>query len=260
MQLTYLDSNSWFIEMAGLRILLDPWLVDSLVFGNLPWLFKGDRTHPKPIPEAIDYILLSQGLEDHAHPPTLKTLDSAIPVVTSPNGAKVVEKLHYQTITSLGHGDSVVLQERLKITALKGSPVGPTLIENGYLLEDLTQGETLYYEPHGYHWGLPKTLKSVDVALIPLVDLRIPLLGPVIKGQATAIALCEKIQPRYAIATAAGGDITFTGVLNQILRQQGTVADFQQQLSDRHLSTQAIDPKPGQPFELSWGSGVPAKS
>ncbi|MEM1369418.1 MAG: MBL fold metallo-hydrolase, partial [Cyanobacteria bacterium P01_H01_bin.15] len=32
MHLTYLDSNSWLIELAGQQILLDPWLVDDLVF------------------------------------------------------------------------------------------------------------------------------------------------------------------------------------------------------------------------------------
>ena len=43
MQLTYLDSNSWLMEISGKRILLDPWLVGDLVFGNLPWLFKGRK-------------------------------------------------------------------------------------------------------------------------------------------------------------------------------------------------------------------------
>ena len=32
MYLTWLDSNSWLIEMGGKRVLLDPWLVGSLIF------------------------------------------------------------------------------------------------------------------------------------------------------------------------------------------------------------------------------------
>jgi len=40
MYLTWLDSNSWLIELAGKRILLDPWLVGDLTFGNLTWLFR----------------------------------------------------------------------------------------------------------------------------------------------------------------------------------------------------------------------------
>ncbi|MFM7716189.1 MAG: MBL fold metallo-hydrolase, partial [Microcystis sp.] len=75
MQLTWLDSNSWLIEIGGKRLLLDPWLVGSLTFGNLTWLFEGKKTANHAIPEHIDLILLSQGLEDHAHPPTLQVLD-----------------------------------------------------------------------------------------------------------------------------------------------------------------------------------------
>ena len=81
MYLTWLDSNSWLIEFAEHRILLDPWLVGPLVFGNLDWFFKAERQTPCPIPEHIDLILLSQGLADHAHPATLKQLDHKISVV-----------------------------------------------------------------------------------------------------------------------------------------------------------------------------------
>ncbi|MBC6476050.1 MAG: MBL fold metallo-hydrolase [Hormoscilla sp. GM102CHS1] len=52
------------IELGDKRILLDPWLVGDLVFGNLTWFFKGSRPQPRPIPENIDLIILSQGLED----------------------------------------------------------------------------------------------------------------------------------------------------------------------------------------------------
>jgi L-ascorbate metabolism protein UlaG (beta-lactamase superfamily) len=57
MQLTYLDSNSWLMEISGRRILLDPWLVGDLVFGNLPWLFKGRKNTERAIPENLDLIL-----------------------------------------------------------------------------------------------------------------------------------------------------------------------------------------------------------
>lgn len=90
MELTWYDSNSWLIEMGGQRILLDPWLVGDLTFGNTPWLFRGFRSQPLAIPENIDLILLSQGLEDHAHPPTLKELDKSWPVLGSPDRKSVV--------------------------------------------------------------------------------------------------------------------------------------------------------------------------
>jgi hypothetical protein len=78
----------------------------------------------------------------------------------------------------------------------------------------------------------------------------LPLLGPVIKGQGTALELCRRVQPQYAISTAAGGDLAFQGLLLKLLKAEGTVADFQQQLTQAGLTTQAIDPPSQKPFTL----------
>ncbi|MDD1436553.1 MBL fold metallo-hydrolase, partial [Dolichospermum sp. ST_sed10] len=43
MNFTWLDSNSWLIEINEQRILIDPWLIGDLTFNNLEWLFKGSR-------------------------------------------------------------------------------------------------------------------------------------------------------------------------------------------------------------------------
>jgi len=204
MHLTWLDSNSWLIEMGGQRILLDPWLIGSLVFGNLPWFFKGDRPTQRSIPENIDLILLSQGLEDHAHPPTLQKLDHSIPVVASPNAAKVVQGLGYRNVTVLPHGDTFSFASLLKIQATPGSPIGPMLVENGYLLTDLTSDSTLYYEPHGYHSTSLKEFAPIDVVITPIIDLEIPLLGPIIKGRKSALQVVEWLKPQVIIPTAAG--------------------------------------------------------
>ena len=251
MHLTYFDSNSWLIELDGTRILLDPWLVGDLTFGNASWLFKGTKNNAHPIPENIDVILLSQGLEDHAHPPTLKELDHNIPVVASPNAEKVVQKLGYSTIIPVAHGESYIINDKVEIKAIPGSPIGPTLIENAYLIKGLNSGKTLYYEPHGYHSPEIKTTESIDVVITPLISLKLPLLGAVIKGQKTALELCQAIKPQVILSTAAGGDISFEGLLISILKAEGTVAEFNDLLKQKGLSTTAIDPQSGERIELS---------
>ncbi|MDJ0897946.1 MAG: MBL fold metallo-hydrolase [Xenococcus sp. MO_188.B8] len=251
MHLTYFDSNSWLIELDGTRILLDPWLVGDLTFGNASWLFKGTKNNAHPIPENIDVILLSQGLEDHAHPPTLKELDHNIPVVASPNAEKVVQKLGYSTIIPVAHGESYIINDKVEIKAIPGSPIGPTLIENAYLIKGLDSGKTLYYEPHGYHSPEIKTTESIDVVITPLISLKLPLLGAVIKGQKTALELCQAIKPQVILSTAAGGDISFEGLLISILKAEGTVAEFNDLLKQKGLSTTAIDPQSGERIELS---------
>ena len=251
MNLTYLDSNSWLIEMDGKRILLDPWLVGDLVFNNQAWLFKSKKNHPQPIPQNIDLILLSQGLEDHAHPPTLKKLDHDLPVVASPNAAKVVKKLGYTNVTSLDHGEDFQLGEQIEIKAVPGSPIGPTLTENGYIIKGLKSGKSIYYEPHGNHSDTLKEVAPVDVIITPLISLKLPVVGSVIKGQEAALKVCQQLNPQVIISTAAGGDIDSEGMLVPIIEADGDLETFTRLLQQNDLSTRAIDPQSGETIELS---------
>ncbi|MBF2016405.1 MAG: MBL fold metallo-hydrolase [Rivularia sp. T60_A2020_040] len=251
MYLTYLDSNSWLVEIGGQNILIDPWLVGSLTFGNLDWLFKGSRPQERAIPEKIDLILLSQGLEDHAHPPTLKQLDRNIPVVASVNAAKVVNQLNYQQVNTLAHGESFTLNGGVEITATPGSPIGPTSVENGYLLKELESGFTLYYEPHGYHSELLKKSAPIDVVITPLIDLGLPLIGPIIKGKEKALEVAKWLEPQVMLPTAAGGDVTFEGLLINFLKSEGTVADFRLLLQQHNIAAQVLEPKSGDRTQLN---------
>ena len=250
MYLTWLDSNSWLIEMGSQRVLLDPWLVGSLIFGKMPWLFKGDHPTPPIIPDKIDLILLSQGLPDHAHLPTLEQLDRNIPVVASANAAKIVNGLGYTNVTTLAHGEHFTLAQSLKIQALPGSVVGPNLVENGYLLTDLTNHATLYYEPHGSHSAALKDIAPVDAVITPLTDLEIPLLGSVIKGMKSAVQAVEWLQPQVILPTAAGGNVVFEGLLLSILRGSGDIDQFRALLTQQNLMTRVMEPKPGERFEV----------
>jgi L-ascorbate metabolism protein UlaG (beta-lactamase superfamily) len=250
MNFTWFDSNSWLIELAGKRILLDPWLVGTLSFSNLNWLFKGEKTTSRPIPEAIDLILLSQGLEDHAHPPTLQQLDRNIPVVASPNAAKVVRALGYKQITELPHKEKTTLGEQVEIKAVSGSPIGPQLVENGYILKDLVNQQTIYYEPHGYHSPSIKEDAPIDVIMTPVINIQLPLLGAVIQGKQKALEVCQWLQPQVILPTAAGGDITYEGLLTTVLRNEGSAEDFRALLAQNGLTTQVIAPKPGEAFTV----------
>lgn len=250
MQLTWFDSNSWLIEIGGKRILLDPWLVGSLTFGNLNWLFEGKKRTPQPIPQNIDYILLSQGLEDHAHPATLKELDKNIPVIASENATKVCQGLEYSQITTLKHHQSHIIDETIEITALPGSPVGPTLVENGYIIRDIHSDNSIYYEPHGFHAEAVQKYSPVKTVITPVTNINIPLLGPVIKGQKSALQICQWLKPSYIIPTAGGGDIDFKGFLVNLLKEEGTKEDLERMLASAHLTTQILNPQPYQPLNI----------
>jgi L-ascorbate metabolism protein UlaG (beta-lactamase superfamily) len=136
------------------------------------------------------------------------------------------------------------------IEAVPGSPIGPGTIENGYILEEISTGHRLYYEPHGFYSPSLKDRGTVDVAITPIVDIEIPLLGPVIRGGESALKLCELLRPRAIVPTAAGGDVIYEGILSILLRSKGDLESFRELLKTRSPGTRVLDPRPWQPFEV----------
>jgi L-ascorbate metabolism protein UlaG (beta-lactamase superfamily) len=250
MRLTWFDSNSWLIEVGDQKILLDPWFVGPLVFGNATWLFKGKKNRQFPIPTDLSLLLLSQGLEDHAHPHTLQQLDPQLPVVASANGTKVVKKLGFQKITALLPGQTFTLNNQVEIRAFAGSLVGPQLVENAYLLTDLTTGYRLYYEPHGFHSPELKNMGKIDVILTPVVGASLLHLIPVLNGQKTTLELCKWLQPEVIVPTAAAGDIRYEGLIGYLFREEGSIAAFENLLSRANLQSRVINPQLGEAITL----------
>ncbi|MEO0407290.1 MAG: MBL fold metallo-hydrolase [Cyanobacteria bacterium P01_A01_bin.135] len=267
MHLIYYGANSWLWDLNGYRILVDPWLVDSLVFPNLSWLFKGDHTEPVPMPEQIDLILLSQGLPDHTHKPTLQQLDRSIPVVGSPNAAKTARALNYSSVTAIAPGE-IYRGDRLEIAAFQGAPVGVTP-ENGYWVTVLPNPDTsssaspepdprpnakpmtLYYEPHGFPPGDIATRGPVDIVISPIVNLELPLAGAIIQGEKTALQLAEALTPQLFLPTAAGGDnITYSGVLDAVLSTSGSAESLRRSLAAQQISTTVVEPLPYRPVAV----------
>ncbi len=242
MHLTGYGANTWLIEMADQRILLDPWLVGPLVFGNQDWFFKAEHSQAYEIPVGIDLILLSQGLPDHAHPPTLNALDKGIPVIGSPKAAQVVKKLGYTHIEVIAPGQAVQISEVLEVKAFPGTPLGPTVIENAYVLSDRTHPTSLYYEPHGFHSPELKTQGPVDVVLTPLMDLTLPWVGPFIKGSQAALKLAQWLTPQVMVPTTIGGDVEYSGLLNKFIGIQGDLTALQLELDQLGQHTQILMP------------------
>ena len=216
---TYLGANGWLLTMAGLRVLLDPWLSGPLVFPPGAWLLKGEMPELMPIPDQIDLLLLTQGLPDHAHPETLQTLSKQIPVVASAAATRVVQRLGFETITELRPGDTTTIAG-LTIQATAGAAV--PAVENGYLL-DWPEG-SLYLEPHGV---LDPAIdqRSVDTLITPVVDLGLPMLGAFITGARVMPDLISRFQPKTVLASTTGGDVKFSGIISSLLNSTDASTD-----------------------------------
>lgn len=234
-QATYFGANGWLLEIGGLRVLVDPWLCGDLVFPPGPWLLKGELPQERAIPEALDLLLLTQGLADHAHPDTLQQLPKTLPVVASPAAARVAQRFGFSSITSLRSGDYTRVG-KLTIQATAGAAV--PMVENGYLL-DWPQG-SLYLEPHGVlDPKLPK--RAVDTVITPVVDLGLPLLGDFITGAKVLPELMQRFQPQRVLASTTGGDVRFSGLISGLL-QGGEKTDA---MATGPEGCQVVVPTPG---------------
>ena len=254
MKLTWIDLNSWLFHLAGLNLLVDPWLVDPMVFYGQPWLFTARHQTPPAFTPAtlppIDCILLAQGVDDHCHIPTLKQLDRSIPVVASPTAAKIVQKLGYQTVISLRHWQTHAIADQVTIQAIPGAEIQPGQVENGYLLTDLRHQQTVYYEPHSFPTQAAPRLGKVDVAIAPAIGQVLPLLGQVIMGPQQTLAMLQALQPQFFLPTTRG-EIETSGILPNLLKTVGSIEELQDKMHHAKLSTQLVIPQPGIPLELA---------
>ena len=250
MRATYFGANGWQLGFSNLNLLLDPWLVGPLCFGNSRWFFESRFLEDWPIPPAVDLLLLTQGLPDHAHPPTLKQLERSIPVVGSAAAAKLARALGFTRVTALAPGQShqhtTGAGAHLTITATAGAAVPGQ--ENGFLLQH--PDGCLYAEPHGF---LDPTVPSqkLDAVITPVVDLGLPLVGAFVQGKTVLPRLLERFQPRWVLASTAGGQTQTSGLLPRLLWSRGTVATATTLLNSRFPQTQLVDPEPGRCYTMT---------
>ncbi|WP_310427248.1 MBL fold metallo-hydrolase [Chamaesiphon sp. VAR_48_metabat_135_sub] len=256
MKLTFIGLNSWLLNIDGLQILIDPWLVDSVVFYGSPWLFEAKRVNPPcytptTLP-TIDLILISQSLDDHCHQPTLAQLSKQIPVIAVPSAVKIVKKLGYDRVIPLVPWENYTLDERVKITATPGAKIQGQL-ENGFLINLLQTDKTLYYEPHlatdRETIDLINKRGKIDAIIAPIVGQIFPLLGKVIMNSQDAFALASILQPQWYLPTAVG-EIHASGILPQLTRSDGTIEEFAKLLADSQIATKLLMPRPGETVSL----------
>lgn len=241
-------------HFPGTTILVDPWLVGALTFGDTPWLYEGKKKRlPPPDLAAVcsrtDVILISQALPDHAHGPTLRALpDKSIPVVCSPAAEAAVRGAGFTNVTPLAIGKSAeTAGGKIRVTATAGALVGPPWAtrENGFLIEEVQGPGTsekrplrIYYEPH-CDWGegaldglagksagtgagaagSSPSDSTIDVVVTPAVSQK--LAGyPLVMGEENLLRLVEALRPR-ALVPLVNAEFDQSGPLAAAIQQVG---------------------------------------
>lgn len=252
MKLTWIDLNSWIFQLANKTILVDPWLVDPLSLYGQGWLFTAHHLQPPAFtPETlppIDLLLISQGLDDHCHIPTLQRLDRTVPAIASPTAAKTLQRLGFESVTALAPWQETTV-EGVLIKAIRGAELQPGQVENGFLLTEQATGRTLYYEPHWYPQKDAGQIGQVDVAIAPVIGQAFPLQGQVIMGPDQALDLVQTLQPKAFLPTTRG-EVQVSGILTKFIRSIGSVEEFRDRLTAQFPATLLYVPNPGEAIVL----------
>ena len=243
---------------TSVSVVIDP-IASQLDFG-IPW---GYRANKRAISEqaTIDMIcdanpshcLLTMGLDDHTHLPTLTELRKRMPAlryIVAPSCEKKLLDfgIPADQITVLDHGESCLLVDGASVTATVGALVGPPWQkrENGFLLKLTDNGKSeedatmsIYYEPHAdVVLDRIKNLRA-NIMVSPVTKQSLPAQVPA-KGQYTLvyggdrtleIAECLGAQ---TIVPLGNGALDIEGPLAGLVEASGDVDEFESLVEQRN--------------------------
>ena len=122
MRVTYFGQACTLIEVAGKKILTDPWLTEGAYFGT--WfhthLLADAGITPETFPKDVDCIFLSHEHQDHVDPATLRHFSPDIPILicrfVTPKFRRYLHTLGFSKIVEVPAGQSITLGKELKAT------------------------------------------------------------------------------------------------------------------------------------------------
>jgi UDP-MurNAc hydroxylase len=124
MRVTYFGQACTLIEVAGKKILTDPWLTEGAYFGT--WfhthLIAEAGVTPGTFPKDIDYLFLSHEHQDHVDPATLRHFSPHIPVLicqfATAKFRHYVEGLGFHNLWEIPSGQRMALGDEVTATIL----------------------------------------------------------------------------------------------------------------------------------------------
>jgi hypothetical protein len=209
--------NTWWLEVDGLRLLVDPWLVgaeiDFFAWFNKQW----HRTAPadwREVP-AYDLVLITQKYPDHYHEETLRLLQPKRLIVPTSLEKKVKALLPDADVMSLRKEHPTHTEKGVTIRWLHTSRTIDPIYE-AVLIEG--PADRVLIAPHGQpdHPGLPD---KVSLLISPFNHYRLPFFlgGTVAPGLDGLRRLTKRVNPDHIVATH-DEDKFATGLVTRLAR------------------------------------------
>lgn len=270
---THLEGNGqlWQVKSGNSQVSLvvDP-LASQLDFG-IPWGYRANKVSLSES-QTIDLIckakpthcLLTMGLDDHCHPPTITKMMNELPdleYIVAPSAEKKLLGLGLRAdkITVLKHGEFCKLGDAL-VTATEGALVGPPWQERelGFLVElgkSKTTGLTVYYEPHAdVVMDNIKNLRA-DVMVSPVTKQALPAQVPA-EGQYTLVYGGDRTLEiadtlgASVVVPLGNGVLDIDGPLAGLVSASGGVSDFERLLEEKGSAVKVEKASPGVPVTV----------
>lgn len=244
-RVTEIGHSTMLIELAGVKILTDPWFTDPIL---------GIVTHPRNIglkieqvPE-LDLILISHGHCDHCDLKALAKLNkSAVVIVSEKKTAARIRKLGYSKITVLAPWESRFVS-KVSVTALPAQHPTP---ECTYVI---SCGDSAVYfgGDTRYMKDFQKIGEKFDltVALLPMNGLRLPLAGKAVMDPVDAAEAAVQLKARVVIPIHYNMSITLP-LLKALFDRSapGTPEQFAAELRRRNRHVKVVALNPGESWE-----------
>jgi len=194
---TRIVHGSYLLDLAGVRILVDPWYFRNGIIGQSEPLGLTFRNLP-----TIHALLITHSHGDHLDPKALAELpDHTVPVVARQGVSKTLLSVGYENVTELDWWQ----ETEIKGITIHAVPTDHTAEANGYVLQGkgttvYVAGDTRYFDGLG---NIGRRFSPIDVALLPIGGLRffgmLRQMGP--EDAARAVRVLE---PRRVIPTHYG--------------------------------------------------------
>ncbi|HEX2439755.1 MAG TPA: MBL fold metallo-hydrolase [Methylomirabilota bacterium] len=232
LSLTLLNGDtSWLIELDGLRLLLDPWLLGPATVGH-PAVHRAYLGTPALRPEEVppvDALIITHPFPDHCNRTTLRTLPRDLPAFTPTVAWPFVKALgRFHRVAALGNctrRERAVSVGSVTLAWCRAAALFDTT-HNALVIRGERSGTTLVYSPHGLLPSGPtidaverQSLGRVDALLctFSLVDLPGHLGGVANLGPEATAAVAARLHPRYVLSTH-DGDKPDTGLIARATR------------------------------------------
>ncbi|GAB4350611.1 MAG: MBL fold metallo-hydrolase [Candidatus Abyssubacteria bacterium] len=244
-KVTDIGHSTMLIELAGLKILTDPWFTDPILGVVTHSRNPGMRVQDVP---KLDLILISHAHFDHCDLKALSRFNkSAVVVVPEHKTAARLRKLGYSEVTVLDPWESRLVSN-VCVTAL---PADHVVTECTYAVS--------YKDTALYFGGDTRYMKELGeigekfdltVALLPMNGLALPFVGKVVMDPIDAAEAAMQLKARTVIPIHYNISITVP-LLKQLFDRNaaGTPEQLAAELRRRNRHVKMVALKPGETWQ-----------